>query len=315
MLKSYKTEIYPTTEQVCKINQTMGVCRYVYNLYITTQQTRRINNQKIQSAIDFSKWLNNEYIPQHDELLWIKDVSSKSVKQSINNAYRAYQNFFNKKSKFPKFKTKKKSNVKMYFVRDSKTSVIPCERHRIKIPTLGWIRLKEKGYIPTTKSGLTIISGTISYKAGRYYISVLIDIPNNIKSINYNQGIGIDLGIKDLAICSNGVKFSNINNIKKIQYLETKLHREQRSLARMYQQQSNKKSTQSNIQKQIMKIQILHQRLDNIRTDYINKTIAEIVKTKPSYITIENLNISWMLKNKYLAKAISQQKLYEFSTK
>lgn len=315
MIVSYKTEINPTKEQIQKINQTIDTCRFVYNFYLATQKERYERREKLQSAIDFSKWLNNDYLPQHIEYSWIKEVSSKSVKQSISNAYGAYQKFFKKQSKFPRFKKKGKSDVKMYFVKTDAKSTIWCERHRIKIPTLGWVRLKEKGYIPTTKSGMVIKSGTVSEKAGRYYVSVLIDVPQKKIKKSTNQGIGIDLGVKDLAICSSGQTFSNINKIQEVKRLEKKLKREQRSLSRMYENLKEGESTQKNIQKQKRKVQRLHQRLDNIRTDYINKTIAKIVKTKPSYITIEDLNITGMMKNRHLSKAISQQKLYEFRTK
>ena len=271
--------------------------------------------ERLQSAMDFSKWLNNDYLPRHEEMSWIKEVSSKSVKQSITNAYGAYQKFFKKQSKFSKFKKKGKSDVKMYFVKTDAKAIIYCERHRIKIPTLGWVRLKEKGYIPTTKSGLVIKSGTVSEKAGRYYVSVLVDVTQKEIEETTNQGIGIDLGVKDLAICSNKQVFENINKSKEVKRLEKKLKREQRSLSRMYENEKKGGSTQKNIQKQKRKIQRIYHRLDNIRTDYINKTIVEIVKAKPSYIAIEDLNISGMMKNRHLSKAISQQKLYEFRTK
>lgn len=315
MIVSYKTEINPTQEQIEKINQTIGTCRYIYNFYLATQKERYERGEKLQSAMDFSKWLNNDYLPQHEEFHWIKEVSSKSVKQSITNAYGAYQRFFKKQSKFPKFKKKGKSNIKMYFVKTDIKSTIWCERHRIKIPTLGWIRLKEKGYIPTTRSGLIIRSGTVSEKAGRYYISVLVDIPQKELEKPTNQGIGIDFGIKEFAVCSNKQIFRNINKSTEVKRFEKKLKREQRSLSRMYKNKKDGESTQKNIQKQKRKVQRIYHKLNNIRTDYINKTIAEIVKTKPSYITIEDLNISGMMKNKHLSKAISQQKLYEFRTK
>ena len=315
MIVSYKTEINPTLEQIQKINQTIGTCRYIYNFYLVTQKERYKQGEKLQSAMDFSKWMNNDYLPHHEELSWIKEVSSKSVKQSITNAYGAYQRFFKKQSKFPKFKKKGKSDVKMYFVKTDEKHTILCERHRIKIPTLGWVRLKEKGYIPTAKSGLVIKSGAVSERAGKYYVSVLVEVSQKEVEKTTNQGVGIDLGIKDLAICSSGQTFSNINKTQEVKRLEKKLKREQRSLSRMFENKKKGETTQKNIQKQKRKVQRLHQRLDNIRTDYINKTIAKIVKTKPSYIAIEDLNISGMMKNRYLSKAISQQKLFEFRTK
>ena len=203
----------------------------------------------------------------------------------------------------------------MYFVKTDAKAIIYCERHRIKIPTLGWVKLKEKGYIPTTKSGLVIRSGTVSEKAGRYYVSVLVDVLQKEVEKPNNQGIGIDLGIKDLAICSDKQVFENINKSKEVKRLEKKLKREQKSLSRMYENKKKGESTQKNIQKQKRKVQRIYHRLNNIRTDYVNKAIVKIVKTKPSYITIEDLNISGMMKNKHLSKAISQQKLYEFRTK
>lgn len=160
-----------------------------------------------------------------------------------------------------------------------------------------------------------IKSGTISIKAGRYYVSVLVEIPDTKITNNSNDGIGIDLGLKDFAIVSNGKTYKNINKSAKIKKLEKKLCREQRCLSRKYENLKKGESTQKNIQKQKLKVQRLHHRISNIRTDYINKSIAEIVKTKPSYITIEDLNISGMMKNRHLSKAIASQKFYEFRTK
>lgn len=321
LLKSYKTEINPTFKQKQIINRTIGVCRYVYNFYLAHNREIYETEERFISGVDFSKWLNNEFIPNNPELHWIKDVSSKSVKQSIMNAERAFKNFFKKKSGFPRFKKKSKSNVKMYFVKTDTKVIIPCERHKIKIPTLGWVRLKEKGYIPTNPSTHIIKSGTVSYKAGRYYVSVLVDEQKQQTPALNNFGIGIDLGLKDFAICSNGRTYKNINKCSQIRKLEKKLRREQRSLSRKYENykklNNNLKgvATRQNILKQKLKVQRLYQRLDNIRTDYINKVISELAKTTPMWITIEDLNVSGMMKNKHLSKAIAQQKFFEFRTK
>ena len=191
-----------------------------------------------------------------------------------------------------------------------------CERHRINIPSLGWVRIKEKGYIPTTKDGYVVKSGTVSMKADRYYVSVLVEISNNKIADNSNAGIGIDLGLKDFAIVSNGKTYKNINKSARLKKLEKQLIREQRCLSRKYENLKKGEVTQrANIQKQKLKVQKLHHKIDNIRTDYINKTIAEIVKTKPSYITIEDLNVNGMMKNRHLSKAVASQKFYEFRTK
>ena len=171
----------------------------------------------------------------------------------------------------------------MYFVKNNRTDCF-CERHRVNIPTLGWVRIKEKGYLPTTKDGYVIKSGTVSMRAGRYYVSVLVEVPDPPKEENRNEGIGIDLGIKSFAVLSDGTVYQNINK-------------------------------RANIQKQKLRVQKLHQRINQIRTDYINKTIAEMVKTKPSYITIEDLNVKGMMKNRHLSKATASQKFYEFRTR
>ena len=315
MLKNFKTEINPTLEQKTKINKTIGTCRYVYNFYLAHNKELHDTGQKFMSGKSFSVWLNNEYLLNNSDYRWIKEVSSKSVKKSIEDGCAAFTRFFKGQSKFPKFKKKGKSDVKMYFVKNNPKDCA-CERHRINIPTLGWVRLKEKGYIPTTKDGYVVKSGTVSIKAGRYYVSALVEIPDTKVTNSSNEGIGIDLGLKDLAIVSNGKTYKNINKSARIKKLEKQLRREQRCLSRKYNNLKKGESTQrANIQKQKLKVQKLHHRIDNIRTDYINKTIAEIVKTKPSYITIEDLNVSGMMKNRHLSKAVASQKFYEFRTK
>ena len=315
LLKSFKTEINPTSEQVHKINKTIGTCRYVYNFYVSHNKKLYEQNKSIMTGKQFSIWLNNEYLPNHPNHCWIKEVSSKSVKKSIENGYTAFLRFFRGQSNFPKFKKKRKSDIKMYFVKNNKTDCL-CERHRIKIPTLGWVRLKEKGYIPTSKNGYVIKSGTVSHKAGRYYVSVLMEIPDVQVQSNTNGGVGIDLGLKDFAICSNGRVYKNINKSTNLKRLMKSLCREQRNLSRKYENLKKGEATQrKNIEKQRLKVQKLYQRIDNVRTDYINKTIAEIVKTKPSHITIEDLNVSGMMKNRHLSKAIAYQKFYEFRVK
>ena len=318
MLKSFKTEINPTQEQMQQINKTIGTCRFIYNFYLEYNKEMYETEKKFVSGMDFQKWINHVYLKENQEYSWIKEVSSKSVKQSIMNAERAFKRFFKHQSSFPRFKKKNKSNVKMYFVKTDAGSMIHCERHRIKIPTLGWVKLKEKGYIPTSKQGYVIKSGTVSYKAGRYYVSVLIDMPDVEKTRLNDCGLGIDLGIKEFAVMSNGIKKKNINKTARIKKLEKKLKREQRCLSRKYEdlKKCNKtkkgEATRQNIQKQVLKVQKLHQSIDNIRTDYINKCVNEIVKTKPSYITIEDLNIKGMMKNRHLSKAVASQKFYEF---
>ena len=315
MLKSFKTEINPTEEQKARIRKTIGTCRYVYNFYLGHNKALHDDGEKFMTGKSFSLWLNNEYIPDNPDKTWIREVYSKAVKKSIEDGCAAFTRFFKHQSDFPKFKKKGKSDVKMYFVRNNPKDC-QCERHRLKIPTLGWIRIKEKGYIPTTKDGYMIRSGTVSVKTDRFYVSVLVEIPDVNINNNLNEGIGIDLGLKDFAIISNGKTYRNINKSAGLKNLEKQLIREQRSLSRKYENLKKGESTQrANIQKQKLKVQKLHHKMDNIRTDYINKTIAEIVKTKPSYITIEDLNVKGMMKNRCLSKAVASQKFYEFRTR
>ncbi|WP_347178422.1 RNA-guided endonuclease InsQ/TnpB family protein [Clostridium perfringens] len=327
MKRAYKMEINPTDEQKSKIHQTIGVSRFIYNFYIARNKEIYEKEGKFVSGMDFSKWLNNEYIPNNQEMKWIKEVSSKATKQAIMNGDKSFRDFFKKAKGFPRFKKKKNQDVKAYFPKNNKTDWT-LERHKVKIPTLGWVRLKEFGYIPVNS---IVKSGTVSQKADRYYVSILVEerdikISNSnigIKISNTNnEGVGIDLGIKYFAICSNGNKFKNINKTSTVKKVEKKLKREQRKLSRKYESLKirNKKekggnATRQNIQKQVVKVQKLHQRLRNIRTDYINKTVSKIVKQKSSYVTIEDLNVKGMMKNKHLSKAIASQKFFEFKTK
>jgi len=301
-MKSYKTEINPTEEQKNKYARTVGTCRYVYNLFIATNKEQYENNMPYMNNHDFSKWLNNEYLPNNPDKAWVKEVSSKAVRNALDNAHKAYKNFFNKKGKFPRFKKKGKNDCNYYFVRTSKSQPIEAERHRIKVPCIGNVRLKEYGYIPT-KSNI-IKSGTISKHADRYYISVTTDEPQVILQNNTNDGIGIDVGLKDFAVISDGKIFK----AKKQKKLKKKLKREQRKLSRKYNKNKTKikkgESTEG-IEKQKTVVAKIHHKIANVREDYQNKIVNEIVKTKPSYITIEDLNVSGMMKNRHLSEAIT----------
>ena len=317
LLRSYKTEINPTQEQIGTINRTIGVSRFIYNFYLSKNKEIYEEDQKFMSGYDFSKWLNNDFIPNHPEYQWIKEVSSKATKQSIMNGEKAFKKFFKKQSKFPRYKKKSKSDVKAYFPKNNATDWI-VDRHKIKIPTLGFVRLKEKGYIP---SHVKVRSGHVSKKAGRYYVSVLVETEEKYPHKPIGVGLGIDLGIKDFAIVSTMDKpFININKTKSVKDLEKKLKREQRRLSRKYESLKKKikkegVATRQNIQKQVVKVQKLHQRLSNRRENYTNQVVNQIVGQEPSHITIEDLNISGMMKNRHLSKAIQKQNFYSFRVK
>lgn len=176
------------------------------------------------------------------------------------------------------------------------------------------MQIKEKGYIPVNSE---VTSGTVSYEAGRYYVSVLVKEDEKQNNLPYSDSIGIDLGIKEFAVISNGLEKKNINKTKKVKKLEKKLKREQRRLSKKYENKKKGVATKSakNIDKQALKVQKLHQKLKNIRHNYVNEIVSELVKNKPEYITIEDLNIKGMMKNRHLSKAIAQQNFYYFKTK
>jgi putative transposase len=319
MLRAFKTEIDPTKEQVQVIHRTLGVCRYIYNFYIAHNKEVYEKEKRFVSGMEFSKWLNNEFLQSHPEYCWIREAGSKPVKQAIMNGEKAFRKFFKGESDFPCFKKKNRSDVKAYFPKNNPADWT-VERHRIKIPTLGFVRLKEKGYI---KANANVKSGTVSKKAGRYYVSVLVETKEQkLMTKPVNEGIGIDLGIKDFATVSNIEKpFPNINNTKAVMDLEKRLKREQRRLSRKYESLKSRnkeekgEATRQNIQKQVIKVQKIHQKLSNIRKNHLNQVVNAVVKQKPGFITIEDLNVRGMMKNKHLARAVSQQNFYTFRVK
>ncbi len=314
-MKAYKTEIKLTNDQQIKLRKTIGVCRYIYNFYIFHNKEIYEKEKRFVTANDFSKWLNNNYLHNNPEKAWIKEVSSKAVKQSIVYAERAFKRFFKGLSSFPKFKKKRNQDVKMYFVKTDEKTIIKCERHRIQIPTIGYVRLKEYGYLPTDK---IIKSGTLSIKANKFYVSVLTDEGLESQKIDPEKtGLGVDLGIKEFAAVSDGRIFKNKNKSSKIKELEKRLKREQRSLSRKYENKKKRGENlltgkSANMEKNILRVQKFHQTLARKRREYIRYVVSILVKTKPKYITIEDLNVSGMMKNKHLSKAIAQQNFYYF---
>ena len=322
MLKAFKTEIAPTREQKEKIIRSIGIARFLYNQYIAYnkklyrmyQRGLLDSHQKhFVSANDFDKYVNHKL---KIELPWINECGSKARKKSLVNAETAFKKFFDGLAGFPRFKKKSNQDVKLYFPKNNKGDWT-IWRHKLMIPTLKQVRLKEFGYLPV---GAIVTSGTVSYVAGRFYVSVVVDIDEKSK---YNKdleasyhtattGMGIDSGIKKLAIVSNGKTFNNINKSSKVKRLEKRLRREQRCLSRKYESKKKKGgktvTASANIEKQKLKVQKLHQRIKHIREDYENKVIHEIVKQKPRFITVEDLNVKGMMKNKHLAKAVAAQR-------
>ena len=314
-MKAYKTEIYPTKEQIKLIHQTCGNVRYIYNQYIATNLERLEKKEPIISGYDYSKMINNDpTIPS-----WLKTVSSKALKQAIMNANGALWAYLKGDKGKPNFK--KKSKYNSFYLTDR----IKVERHRIFLPTLKWVRLKEFGYIPKD-----ISSVTVSVKNGRYYISCLSKTETGERVATSGEGIGIDFGLKDQFITKDQT-IPSINKSNKIRKLEKKLRREQRSLSRRYENnitnkvyyKSGAKKGQlksfewkrplhecKNLQKQQQIVNKLYERISRIRTDYNRKALKSILKRKPSFIVIEDLNVKGLMKNKHLSKAISQAQWY-----
>ena len=170
--------------------------------------------------------------------------------------------------------------------------------------SIGWVRLKEYGYFPLSSSGILIRSGTVSKKAGRFFVTILVSIESEPESCK-GTPLGIDLGIKDFAVISNGEVYRNINKTERIRKLEKKLKREQRKLSRRKPKKGG--TAAKNYSKQLVKVQRLHQRLASIRLNYQNQIVFNLTKTKPSYIAIEDLNVSGMMKNRHLSRAIASQ--------
>lgn len=310
-MRTYKIEIKPTIEQEKQILKTMGVCRFLYNLYIEQQIKHYKENKEFLTANKFDKWYRKEYITE--ETNWIKEVSSLARKQSILDCEKAFKRFFKKQANFPKFKKRGKSSSSIYFCRVDLNRIIKYNRHNIKIPLLGWVRFKEFGYIPKNK---TIISGRITKRANRYFVSLNVEEEEKTKKVQYSKGIGIDLGIKELMVTSNGRVYKNINKIKKVKRLEKQLKHQQRCLSRKYESNKKfKKGEHKNIHKQILKVQKVHLRLDFLRSNYENQVVNDVLKNRPEYIVLEDLNVKGMLKNKHLSKSISSQRFNSLKTK
>ena len=329
LLKAFKTEIAPTREQKEKIIRSIGIARFLYNQYIgynkklyrMHQRGLLDNHQKhFVSANDFDKYVNHKL---KLNLPWINECGSKARKKALVNAETAFKKFFDDLASFPRFKKKSYQAVKLYFPKNNKGDWT-IWRHKLMVPTLKQVRLKEFGYLPV---GAVVISGTVSYVAGRFYVSIVVDVDEKSKhnkdlETSYRtatDGIGIDLGIKDLAVVSDGRKFKNINKSSKVKRLEKRLRREQRCLSRKYESKKKKGgktvTASANIEKQKLKVQKLHQRIKQIREDYENKVIHEIVKQKPRFITVEDLNVKGMMKNRHLAKAVAAQRFNCLLTK
>lgn len=315
MIKSIKVRLNPNNKQLTKLFQYAGVARFAYNWSLSRQEENYEQGGKFIQDGELRKEFTQ--LKKQSEYQWLNGTSCDVTKQAIKDCCNAYKRFFKGLSKYPSFKSKKKSTpsfyqdtVKITFT-DTHVKVEGFAMSRKKNKQrLNWIRLCEKGRIPTN---CKYMNPRFTYDGMYWYVSVSIEIDDNT-TLPSNDGIGIDLGIKDLAICSDGNTYKNINKTNKIQKLEKKKCWLQRSVSRKYEK--NKKGERycktSNIIKREKELLKVSRRLTNIRHNYLHQTTSEIVNRKPRFICIEDLNVSGMMKNKHLSKTVQQQCFSEF---
>ena len=317
MIRSIKVRLNPNNKQLTKLFQYAGCARFAYNWAINREEENHKQGNKFLSDIDLRKEFTQ--LKKLQEYKWLNEVSNNVTKQAIKDACNAYKNFFKRQCKYPKFKSRKHStpsfyqdNGKIQFTNTHvKVEAFSMSKKKNK-QKLNWIKLYEKRKIPTD---CKYLNPRFTYDGLYWYVSVGVEVDDNTENTpQLNEGIGIDLGIKDLAVCSDGNTYKNINKTQRVKKLEKKKRRLQRSVSRKYDK--NKKGENycktSNIIKREKKLLKISKRLTNIRHNYLHQTTSEIIKRKPSFICIEDLNVSGMMKNKHLSKAIQEQKFYEF---
>lgn len=299
-MRAYRTELAPTRAQARLIRQYCGVARFAYNWYLDCAQAYYRETGAFLTGYSFSKVVNNSARPD-----WFTAAPSKAVKHAIMCAEQAFRRFFAHKGGFPQYK-RKGMNHDSYYVIGS----IHVQRHRIRLPKLGWVRLKEKGYIPC--KGIPK-SATVSIVNGRCYVSVLYDSEDAAPGPATGEPLGMDVGLKELAVLSDGTTFENINKTARVRRLEKRKRRIERSIARRRAaNRTRKDSSWRNYHKAINEKRRIEQRLVNIRTEHMRQVCNEIARRQPSSLTIEHLNVKGMMKNRHLAPALQKQGLATF---
>ena len=308
MIKSIKIRLYPNNKQITKLFQYAGCARFAYNWAIAKEQENDKQKNKFLSDNELRKEFTQ--LKKLPEYRWLNEVSNNVTKQAIKDACNAYK-------KYPKFKSKKHSTPSFY----QDTGKIQFTDTHVKVEgfsmskrrnkqKLNWIRLCEKERIPIN---CKYLNPRFTYDGLYWYVSIGIEVDDN-NNLPSNDGVGIDVGIKNLAVCSDGNTYKNINKTQKVRKIEKKKRRLQRSISRRYEK--NKKGGSycktSNIIKREKELLKVIKRLTNIRQNYLHQTTSEIIKRKPSFICMEDLNVSGMMKNKHLSKAVQQQCFYEF---
>lgn len=305
--------LLPNNKQKTKLFLYANTSRYVYNWAIERERSNYKDGNKFISDYELRKEFTQ--LKKQEGYVWLSNISNDAMKQSIKDACDAYKKFFKGISKYPRFKSRKFSTPSFYQdnvkIRFTETHVkvegfaSSLKRNKQK---LNWIRLAEHSRIPTN---CKYYNPRIKYDGLNWYITVGVnydDCTNEPK----NNGIGIDLGIKDLAICSDGNVYKSINKSKKIKRLEKKKRRLQRSISRKIKNSERKGRQTCNTVKAKKKFLKVSHKLTNIRHNYLHQTTSSIVKREPSFICIEDLNVSGMMKNRHLSKAVQQQCFYEF---
>lgn len=325
MLLAKKIRLIPTNEQEILFWKSAGVARWAYNYFLAEQEkcyAEYLKNNKQGRAFiretEVRKYINNVLKPTTHS--WLKEVGSNVMKQGVKDANEAYRKYFQGLAQKPKFKSRHKSRISFYVNYES----LVRKQNGFQGEKIGFVKTTEP--LPKLPKGKKYSNPHISFDGKYWYLSVGYEVKEKQESLNHHS-LGIDLGIRELAVCSDGKKYKNINKTKRVRQLEKRLHREQRKLSRMleaniecYKYTGNKRypvwirplKECKNIQKQNAKIRLLHKKLSDIRNNHIHQTTSGIVKTKPSRIVMETLNVKGMMKNKHLSKAIAQQKFYEF---
>lgn len=315
MIRSIKVRLRPNNKQLTRLFQYAGCARFAYNWTIAREQENYSQGNKFLSDCELRREFTQ--LKKLEDYKWLNAISNNVPKQAIKDACNAYINFFKKQSKYPKFKSKKRS--KQSFFQDGskikftdthvKVEGFPMSKKRNK-QKLNWIKLCEKGRIPTN---CKYVNPRFTYDGLYWYVSVSIEVDDEL-NLPSNEGVGIDLGLKDLAICSDGNTYQNINKAQRVKKLEKRRRRLQRSISRKYNMNKKGESYKKtcNIIKREKELLKVIKRLTNIRRNHLHQTTSEIIKRKPSFICIEDLNVSGMMKNRHLSKAVQQQSFYEF---
>ena len=304
-MKSLKIKLYPTKEQEILFYKHINCQRYVYNWALNLNNELYRKDKKKYSSTELSKMLT-QYKKQE---MWLSEVSNATLKESIRNLDKAYTNFYKGRANLPKFKSRKKSKLSFYSRYDK---IKFYQNNTVNLEKIGKVKYKSSYNIDLTQI-IKFSNPHVSYNGRCWILTVGVSVDSEIHKLT-NEVVGIDLGIKELAICSNGMMFKNINKDLTIKKIEKRLKRLQRQVSKKYELNKEGRSYRksNNIIKLENKINRLYRKLHNIRLNHIHQTTSTIVKTKPCMIVMEDLCIKDMMKNKSIAKQVQKIGLYEF---